>query len=80
MTSKEAFELIFGKYGINDAGFKIWEAAVNWERHELIDLARRQKSRHDNAMKKMALDTYIDAVKKRIKKDRDNQSKGEGNV
>lgn len=72
MTSKEAFEFIFGQYGINDAGIKIWEAAINWERHEMIDVMKRYKQRHaDSAGKKHAADTVINVVKRRIKKDKE---------
>lgn len=70
MTSKEAFEFIFGQYGINDAGIKIWEAAIQWERNELIDSTKRYKQRCDNAMKRMAADAVINNIKRRIKNDR----------
>ena len=72
MTSKEAFEFIFGQYGINDAGIKIWEAAINWERHEMIDVMKRYKNRNsDSPGKKHAADAVIDVVKRRIKKDKE---------
>lgn len=70
MTSKEAFEFIFGQYGINDAGIKIWEAAIQWERNELIDSTKRYKQRCDNAMKRMAADKFVETIKRRMKNDR----------
>ena len=74
MTSKEAFEFIFGQHGINDAGFKIWEAALNWERHEMIDAMKRYKYRNrDSVGKRHAADTVIEVVKRRIKKDKESK-------
>ena len=70
MTSKEAFEFMFGQHGINDAGIKIWEAAIQWERCEMIDVAKRYKQRNDHPMKKMAADSFINTLQRRIKNDR----------
>jgi hypothetical protein len=69
VTSKEAFEFIFGQHGINDAGVKIWEAAIQWERKELIDSTKRYKERCDNGMKRMAADKFIETIKRRMKND-----------
>ena len=69
MTSKEAFEFIFGQHGINDAGIRIWEAAVNWERREVEDIVRRYKQRNsDSGPRKMAADSIINSIKRRDKK------------
>lgn len=69
MTSKEAFEFIFGQYGINDAGIKIWEAAVNWERREIEATVKNYKQRHsDNYARKMAADSILTSIKRRDKK------------
>lgn len=69
MTSKEAYELIFGKYGINDAGIKIWEAAVNWERRECEDIVKRYRSRNlENVARKTAAEAIITSIKRRDKK------------
>ncbi len=69
MTSKEAFEFIFGQYGINDAGIKIWEAAVNWERREIEDIVKRYKQRNsESGPRKMAADSIINSIKRRDKK------------
>ena len=69
MTSKEAFELIFGQYGINDAGFKIWQAAVNWERREIEDVVKRYRSRNsESGPRKMAAESIINSIKRRDKK------------
>ncbi len=74
MTSKEAFEFMFGQHGINDAGYKIWEAAINWERHEMIDVMKRYKQRNaDSAGKKHAADAMVDVIKRRIKKDKESK-------
>lgn len=70
MTSKEAFEFIFGQHGINDVGIKIWEAAIQWERCEMIDAAKRYKQRNDHIMKKTAADSFINTLQRRIKNDR----------
>lgn len=69
MTSKEAFEFIFGQHSINDAGIKIWEAAIQWERNELIDSTKRYKQRSENSMKRMAADAVINNIKRRMKND-----------
>ncbi len=69
MTSKEAFEFIFGQYGINDAGIKIWEAAVNWERREIEDIVKRYKQRNnESGPRKMAAESIINSIKRRDKK------------
>ncbi len=69
MTSKEAYELIFGKYGINDAGIKIWEAAVNWERRECEDIVKRYRARNlENVARKTAAEAIITSIKRRDKK------------
>ena len=69
MTSKQAFELIFGQYGINDAGIKIWEAAVNWERREIEDTVKRYRSRNaENVSRRTAAESIITAIKRRDKK------------
>ena len=70
MTSKEAFEFMFGQHGINDAGVRIWEAAIQWERNELIDSAKRYKNRNDHMVKKAAADSFINTLQRRIKDDR----------
>lgn len=70
MTSKEAFEFMFGQHGINDAGLKIWEAAINFERRELIDVAKRYKQRNSHMMKKAAAESFIGTIQRRIKNDR----------
>lgn len=74
MTSKEAFEFIFGQYGINDAGIKIWEAAVRWERAECEAIAKRYRDRN-TGIKKVAGESIAKSIKRRAKFD-----KGEGNV
>jgi len=69
VTSKEAFEFIFGQHGINDAGIRIWEAAVNWERREVEDIVKRYKQRNsDSGPRKMAADSIINSIKRRDKK------------
>ena len=69
MTSKEAYEFIFGQYGINDAGIKIWEAAVNWERREIEDIVKRYKQRNsESGPRKMAAESIINSIKRRDKK------------
>ena len=69
MTSKEAFEFIFGQHGINDAGIRIWEAAVNWERREVEDIVKRYKQRNsESGPHKMAADSIINSIKRRDKK------------
>lgn len=69
MTSKQAFELIFGQYGVNDAGIKIWEAAVNWERRECEDIVKRYRSRNlENVARKTAAEAIITSIKRRDKK------------
>lgn len=69
MTSKEAFEFIFGQYGINDAGIKIWEAAVNWERREIEATVKNFKKRNsENYARKMAADSILTSIKRRDKK------------
>lgn len=76
MTSKEAFEFIFGQYGINDAGYKIWEAAINWERQTTIDTLKRYKARNkDSPLRKDVAEYMIANIRKKI-----NQDKGEGNA
>lgn len=69
MTSKEAFEFIFGQHGINDAGIRIWDAAVNWERREVEDIVKRYKQRNsESGPRKMAADSIINSIKRRDKK------------
>lgn len=69
MTSKEAYELIFGKYGINDAGIKIWEAAVNWERCECEYIVSRYRARNlENVARKTAAESILTSIKRRNKK------------
>ena len=69
MTSKEALEFIFGQHGINDAGIRIWEAAVNWERREVEDIVKRYKQRNsESGPRKMAADSIINSIKRRDKK------------
>jgi hypothetical protein len=70
VTSKEAFEFMFGQHGINDAGIKIWEAAIQWERCEMIDSAKRYRQRNDNGAKRMAAESFINTIKRRIENDR----------
>ena len=71
MTSKEAFELVFGQFGINDAGIKIWEAAVNWERREIEATVKNYKKRNsDNYTRKMAAESILTSIKRRDKNDR----------
>ena len=73
MTSKEAFEFIFGQYGVNDAGIKIWEAAVNWERRECEAIAKRYKQRNTHhGAKKTAADAILKSIQRRKKYDRPN--------
>lgn len=73
MTSKEAFEFIFGKYGINDAGYRIWEAAVKWERGECEDIAKRYKQRNaDNIARRVAGESIQKSIQRRSKNDRAN--------
>jgi hypothetical protein len=68
LKSREAFEFIFGQYGINDAGIKIWEAAVNWERREIEASVKRYKDRNkDNGMRKTAAESILISIKKRDK-------------
>jgi hypothetical protein len=68
ITSKQAFELIFGKYGINDAGIKIWEAAVNWERREVEDVVKRYRQRNaENGARKIAAESILKSIKRRDK-------------
>lgn len=70
ITSKQAFEFIFGHYGINDAGFKIWEAAVNWERQEMLAKMKRYRDRNkESPLKRQVAENIIDGIKLRIKKD-----------
>jgi hypothetical protein len=69
VTSKQAFELVFGQYGVNDAGIKIWEAAVNWERRECEDIVKRYRSRNiENVARKTAAEAIITSIKRRDKK------------
>ena len=70
MKSKEAFEFMFGQHGINDIGIKIWEAAIQWERCEMIDVAKRYKQRNDSGAKKIAAESFINTIKRRIGNDR----------
>ncbi len=79
MTSKEAFEFIFGQYGINDAGLKIWEAAVKWERAECMDVAKRYAQRNDG-IKRVAGKSIASSIKRRSWKEKLTVEKGEGNV
>jgi hypothetical protein len=73
VTSKEAFEFIFGKYGINDAGYRIWEAAVKWERGECEDIAKRYKQRNvDNIARRVAGESIQKSIQRRNKNDRAN--------
>lgn len=78
MTSEEAFEFIFGQYGINDAGYKIWEAAVKWERGECEDVAKRYAQRNDG-IKKLAGKSIASSIKRRSWKKK-IVDKGEGNA
>jgi hypothetical protein len=69
VTSKEALEFIFGQHGINDAGIRIWEAAVNWERREVEDIVKRYKQRNsESGPRKMSADSIINSIKRRDKK------------
>ena len=69
VTSKQAFELVFGQYGVNDAGIKIWEAAVNWERRECEDIVKRYRSRNiENVARRTAAEAIITSIKRRDKK------------
>lgn len=79
MTSKEAFEFIFGQFGIHDAGIKIWEAAVKWERAECEAVAKRYRDRN-TGIKKLAGESIANSIKRRTKKDQSTVEKGEGNV
>lgn len=75
MTSKEAFEFMFGQHGINDVGLRIWDAALNWERHEMIASMKRYQYRNrDSVGKRHAADAVIDVVKRRIKKDKESKN------
>ena len=68
MTSKEAYEFIFGHYGINDAGIKIWEAAVNWERREIEDAIKRYRQRNaESGVRKRAAESILNSIKRRDK-------------
>jgi hypothetical protein len=61
--------LVFGQYGVNDAGIKIWEAAVNWERRECEDIVKRYRSRNlENVARKTAAEAIITSIKRRDKK------------
>lgn len=64
MKSKEAFEFIFGKHELNDAAYRIWEAAVDWERRQCVDTVKRYKSRNAG-VRIIAADSIIDLLKKR---------------
>lgn len=64
MKSKEAFEFIFGKHELNDAAYKIWEAAVDWERRQCVDTVKRYKYRN-TGIRNMAANSVIDLLKKR---------------
>ena len=79
MTSKQVFEFIFGQYGIHDAGYKIWEAAVKWERAECEDVAKRYAQRNEG-IKRVAGKSIASSIKRRTKKDQSTVEKGEGNV
>ena len=69
MTSKQAFELIFGEYGINDAGFRIWQAAVNWERREIESTVKNFRQRNaENGARKFAAQSILTSIKRRDKK------------
>ena len=71
MTSKQAFEFIFGEYGINDAGIKIWEAAVNWERREIESVVKNYRQRNsENGPRKQAAESILTSIKRRDKNDR----------
>lgn len=71
VSSKQAFELIFGQYGLNDAAIKVWEAAVNWERKECEDIAKRYRQRNKhNVAKKTAAESIINSIKRRNQNDR----------
>ena len=68
MTSKEAYEFIFGQHGINDAGIKIWEAAVNWERREIEDAVKRYRQRNtESGVRKRAAESILNSIKRRDK-------------
>jgi hypothetical protein len=69
VTSKQAFELIFGQYGVNDAGIKIWEAAVNWERREIESVVKNYRARNSlNVARKTAAQAILTSIKRRDKK------------
>ena len=71
MTSKEAFELIFGNLQDKEAEFKIWQIAVNWERRDVEDIAKRYKQRNsNNYARKCAAESIIQSIKRRDKNDR----------
>lgn len=71
VSSKQAFELIFGQYGLNDAAHKVWEAAINWERKECEEIAKRYRQRNkDNVLKKTAAESIINSIQRRNKNDR----------
>jgi hypothetical protein len=69
VTSKEAYEFIFGKYGINDVGIKIWEAAVNWERRSIEATVKNYRQRNsENGPRKLAAESILTSIKRRDKK------------
>lgn len=71
VSSKQAFELIFGQYGLNDAAIKVWEAAVNWERKECEEIVKRYRQRNkDSVLKKTAAESIINSIQRRNKNDR----------
>lgn len=68
MTSKQAFEFIFGQHGINDAGIKIWEAAVNWERREIEASVKRYRQRNmESGVRRRAAESILESIKRRDK-------------
>lgn len=69
LTSKEAYQVIFGEYGLNDAAFKIWEAAVKWERGECEDIVKRYRQRNsDNTLKKVTAENILKTIQRRSNK------------
>lgn len=71
LTTKKAFELIFGEHGIHDAGYPIFETGAQWERAQIELILKRFIDRHaDNGAYANAARMILNSVRQRKKHER----------
>lgn len=70
MKSEEAFEKIYGEFGINDAGYPIFKSGADWERDEIEKILLRFIKRHEFSGYSAAAKMILNSVKVRRRNER----------